>query len=225
MDVRHRFTLGGSLLIPGGVRMSPFIIASSGRPYNIITGRDNNGDTIFNDRPAYASDPSRTGVVLTQYGLLDPNPAPGDAIVPRNLGRGPSFVIFNLRLNRQFALKRQPPAQPTPQTPAAGEGDRPGQPGMRPGRGAPGGGGGGGFGHGGFGGDRGGLGGVGRGPTLTISMSVQNAFNHVNPGPPIGNIASPNFGRSISTAGGFGRGEGGSGVANRRVDLQLRLGF
>jgi len=38
-----------------GVRLSPFITARSGAPFNITTGTDLNGDTIFNDRPAFAT--------------------------------------------------------------------------------------------------------------------------------------------------------------------------
>ena len=50
IDVRHRFTLGGNISgLPGKIRLSPFIIANSGRPFNITTGRDTNGDTLFTD--------------------------------------------------------------------------------------------------------------------------------------------------------------------------------
>ncbi|MBI3696232.1 MAG: TonB-dependent receptor [Acidobacteria bacterium] len=51
-DVRHRFLLGGSLRTRWGLNWTPFILTSSGLPFNIITGRDNNQDTIFNDRPS-----------------------------------------------------------------------------------------------------------------------------------------------------------------------------
>ena len=53
-DVRHRLFLGGSFSLPKGIRLSPFMMANSGSPFNITTGQDNNGDSIFNDRPAYA---------------------------------------------------------------------------------------------------------------------------------------------------------------------------
>lgn len=220
MDVRHRFTLGGNLRLPGDVRVSPFVIASSGRPYNITVGRDLNGDTVFTDRPAYATDSAEAGVVSTEYGLLDPNPEPGARIVPRNLGRGPAFVVFNLRLNKSFALRKRPAetTQPTD------DGPRPGGP--PPGMGGPGGGPGGrgGFG-GGFGHGHGGEGG-GSGPSLSISIGVQNLFNHVNAGTPVGNLGSPLFGQSTASAGGFGFGRGGASAAgNRRVDIRLRLGF
>jgi hypothetical protein len=84
---------------------------------------------------------------------------------------------------------------------------------------------GGGFG-GGFGGHGGGHFEGGSGPSLTLALSVQNLFNHVNAGPPVGNLSSPFFGQSTASAGGFGFGRGGASAAgNRRIDLRLRLGF
>ncbi|MEO8128967.1 MAG: hypothetical protein ABI822_17825, partial [Bryobacteraceae bacterium] len=63
--------------------------------------------------------------------------------------------------------------------------------------------------------------------TLNLSVSGRNILNHVNPGPPIGDLSSPNFGLSNSIAGGgFGGPGGGGGSANnRRIDLQLRFSF
>ena len=51
-DVRHRmvFTLNAPLLF--GIRTGINLQASSATPYTITTGRDENGDTVFNDRPA-----------------------------------------------------------------------------------------------------------------------------------------------------------------------------
>jgi hypothetical protein len=54
---------------------------------------------------------------------------------------------------------------------------------------------------------------------------VQNLFNNVNEGQPVGNLNSPLFGRATGTAGGFGRGGGGQDAGNRRVELQLRFSF
>jgi len=44
-------------------------------------------------------------------------------------------------------------------------------------------------------------------------------------GHPIGNLSSPNFGQSISTAGGFGGPGGSSAAGNRRIQVQVRFGF
>ena len=51
-DVRHRMVVGTSLPLPGKISVSPFIMASSGAPYNISTGRDTNGDSITTERPS-----------------------------------------------------------------------------------------------------------------------------------------------------------------------------
>lgn len=61
--------------------------------------------------------------------------------------------------------------------------------------------------------------------TVTFSVNIQNLLNHTNLTNPIGNLSSPQFGESISSAGGFG-GPGGSFAAgNRRIQLQVRFGF
>ena len=54
-DTRHRLFLGGSIAMPFALRLSPFLVASSGSPFNILTSTDLNGDSIFNDRPGLLS--------------------------------------------------------------------------------------------------------------------------------------------------------------------------
>jgi hypothetical protein len=103
-DIRHRVQVNGSLAGPWGLRLSPFMVATSGRPFNITLGRDINGDTLFNDRPAFATDPSRPSVVRTAYGALDLAPQPGQTIVPRNYGQGPAQVSVNLRLTKTIEI-------------------------------------------------------------------------------------------------------------------------
>ena len=56
---------------------------------------------------------------------------------------------------------------------------------------------------------------------LTFSISARNLFNTLNPGPPVGNLSSPEFGQSIM----IGGGPFGSASSNRRVDLQVRFSF
>ena len=59
----------------------------------------------------------------------------------------------------------------------------------------------------------------------TISISARNILNHTNPGPIIGNITSPLFGRANQLAGSL-NGEGFSENANnRRIEMQVRLTF
>ena len=50
-DRRHFINILGSINLPHGFRLTPFILASSGGPFNITTGQDNNLDTVINDRP------------------------------------------------------------------------------------------------------------------------------------------------------------------------------
>ncbi len=101
-DVRHRATAGGTISGPWGLQFSPLVTAMSGPPFNITVGHDLYGDTLFNGRPGIVTDPSRAGVVATQYGLLDPNPVAGERLAPRNYGRGPGMIMANLRLTKNF---------------------------------------------------------------------------------------------------------------------------
>ena len=50
-DIRHRFQVQGQLPIIYGIRVNPNFNLQSGIPYNWTTGRDNNNDGAFNDRP------------------------------------------------------------------------------------------------------------------------------------------------------------------------------
>ena len=88
-DIRHRFQVTGAFTTPLGLRLSPMLVASSGRPFNIIIGRDLNGDTLFTDRPSFATDLSRPSVVRTQFGVFDLAPMPDQVVIPRNSGLGP----------------------------------------------------------------------------------------------------------------------------------------
>src|SRR5262249_5126508 len=138
---------------PRGFRLSPFMIATSGAPLNLLSGLDLNGDSIFNDRPAFASSLSiPKNVVNTKFGSFDTIPQPGETLVPVNSLTGPDRFSLNLRLSKTFGFGKKGEAT---NTGPRGEG------GGGMGRGGPGGGGpgGGGRGGGGFGGGRGGFGG------------------------------------------------------------------
>lgn len=103
-DIHHYAVVNATL--PGmlGTTIRPYFIIRSGAPFNITTGHDNNGDSIYNDRPGFAADATKPGVVRTPYGLLDPSPTSGETILPRNYGQGPAFAEINLRISRAFAL-------------------------------------------------------------------------------------------------------------------------
>ena len=212
MDTRHRFMLAGSIMTRWGVRLSPFITARSGGPFNITTGADGNGDTIFNDRPAFAT-PGEPGAIVTPWGAFNPNPAPGQPLIPRNYGQSPGFFAVNLRVSKVFGFGE---ARSSAASPASGGG-----PGGPRGGGPP-------MGMGGGGGRGGGMRGVFSDPVtdhrfnLTLSVSARNLLNSTNPGPVEGNLSSEFFGQSLSLANAFGP---VSGAGNRRLEMGLRFSF
>src|SRR5271157_4745901 len=104
-DVRNRFVLGGSISLRYGFRLSPFILANSSSPFNIIVGQDLNGDSIFNDRPALGTTPGPGGVIrVTPWGTFNTVPIPGQPIAPINTGSATSLFTLNLRLSKTFGL-------------------------------------------------------------------------------------------------------------------------
>jgi hypothetical protein len=103
-DIRHRVTLVGNVNTWWGISVSPFIIASTGAPFNITTGLDSNGDSLFADRPAFATDATKPSVKVTPYGTFDLAPGPGARIIPRNFGQGPGYFVINLAVNKSFGL-------------------------------------------------------------------------------------------------------------------------
>ena len=198
-DARHKFTMSGTIDTKWNIRFSPLVTVQSGLPFDITTGSDLYGTTLLNARPAIATDLSRPGLIQTAYGLLDPNPTPTETVIGRNYGRGPGQMSVNLRIGKTIGLG------PRSESDAAGK--------HSSGRQA------------------GGLRGVFTEPEnnrryrLTISASVRNLLNHNNPGPIIGNITSPIFGRANQMAGNV-NGEGFSENANsRRIELQTRFTF
>lgn len=225
-DIRHRGLVGGSITLPKGISLSPFMSVATGGAYNIVTGRDPFGDNqLQNHRPGIATGPG-PGIVYYQGQYLDTNPKAGQTLLARNSGQSPGSFTLNLRVSRTWGFGGEK---------AAATGATPDMGGMM--RGGMMGGGGGGGPRGGGGGDHGGSGGMFGGGSakynLTLSGQAQNLTNNVNYGPPVGSLNSPNFGISTSTGGGgFGGGPGGGGdrggggsSANRRISLSLRLSF
>jgi uncharacterized membrane protein YgcG len=215
-DFRHRLFLGGSIAMPYAIRLSPFMIASSGSPFNITTSNDLNGDSLFNDRPALApgASCSAANIYCTPLGTFNAAPIAGERLVPINSETGPTHVTLNLRLGKTFAFGPKV---------KSGAGTQNNQ-------GGPGGGGGGGGGSRGGGGPRGPL--FGGGPSFggpasdrrysfTLSASARNIFNKVNLASPGGVLGSPFFDKYNSLQGG----PFSTGVAVRRIDLQATFNF
>jgi hypothetical protein len=106
-DARHSVFIGGSLSLPWGLRVNPFINARTGTPFNITTGRDNNLDNQFTDRPAFAN-PGDPGAIETRFGVFNPDPRPGDQIILRNYGQGPGFFTANVGVSKTFGFGPAP---------------------------------------------------------------------------------------------------------------------
>ena len=87
LDARHRFSNNLSLKFPKATSVSLLTTASSGRPYSLTTGRDNNGDQTVNDRP------------------------PG---VARNSLIGPGSYTVSASFRKQFALRKPDQSARTP---------------------------------------------------------------------------------------------------------------
>lgn len=194
---RNFGVIGATYNAPWKISASPFIIAQSGSPYNITTGLDNNGDSVFNDRPAFANGNSANCAVASNFVQT---PAAGYAEIPINYCTGPAIATVNLRLARTFGFG--------PKLEAANSGATGG--GSQGGGGRRGGGGGRGFGGGGRGGPGGGGpgGGFGGGSSgkrynLTLGVQGQNIFNMVNYAAPTATSAltSTQFGRVTQLTG------------------------
>ncbi len=204
-DVRNRLFVGGTIALPRGYRLSPFMVASSGIPFNITLGQDYNGDSIFNDRPTFANGMTGPNIVMTKWGTFNLTPQPGQTVIPPYYGTGPGRFSLNLRLSKTIGFG--------PETGGHGAA----------GQGGPGGGGRADHGH--FGGAMGGPMSLGsttsRRYNLTFSVNARNIFNDINYAPLVGNLNSPIFGQPNAIAGG----PFGTSSAPRKIELQAMFNF
>jgi hypothetical protein len=95
-DVRHRIFFNFNAPLVSGIRMGLNVQGASALPYNITTGLDDNGDTLFNDRPSG---------------------------VERNSARGASQWTANIRFSKSIPLggvRSGPPNIPMPPPPQGG---------------------------------------------------------------------------------------------------------
>jgi hypothetical protein len=240
---RNQIFMMASYTGPWGIRFNPFLIANSGRPYNITLASDalNN---FYNQRPGVADAANcatnNSRYFQTSFGCLDTqgvDTANGEKMLRMNAGTGPAAVAVNLRISRAIGIGPKLASADNSQN--AG-GPPPGGPGGGPGGGGRGGPGGGGFGPGGFGGGgmRGGPGGMGSTSTgrrysLNFSVQALNLFNDIDYGTPNGTLSTvydkstgqynlgSQFGHSTSLAGGIFS----TGSAARRVFAQVVFSF
>lgn len=111
-DIRNSLVFGGSYE-RWKFRIAPMLTLRSGLPFDITTGSDVYGDTLFNARPGIPSDSGKAGLIQTQYGLLDPDPSPGEPTLSRNSGRGPGYILLNLRLTKLYDFGGRPAGDAT----------------------------------------------------------------------------------------------------------------
>jgi hypothetical protein len=207
-DRRNRLFLGGNVSLPHNISLSPFIVASSGTPFNVTLGRDLNGDSVFNDRPAFG-DPN--GIPAGQPGsntiagcgsFITPDAT--HAPIPINYCTGPALFTTNLRASKTFGFG--------PSTGTQAQGGGPGGPGG-PGGGRRGGGGRGGFRS---------ASNTGKKYNLTFSAQVQNLFNNADYATPNATLTSQKlFGRATQLAGNPYT----SSSSLRRISLNMSINF
>jgi Carboxypeptidase regulatory-like domain/TonB dependent receptor len=102
-QTRHRMFLTATINLPWQSRASFSLNAASGAPYNITSGRDNNGDGDFNDRPSVVAT-TQSQAILTPFGALDPGVVNGN--LRRNAGINPANATLDINLSRSFDLGR-----------------------------------------------------------------------------------------------------------------------
>ena len=163
---------GANINLPRNFIFNVLGRVSSPNRFNITTGRDTNGDAVFMERPVIATDLTRPGVIVTRFGAFDPDPLPGQNVIPRNFGEGNKLIQLNLRLSKAFNFNSDAPkssASTAPATRPGGNNDA--APANSPSK---------------------------WNYSLTFSVEAVNILNDGNFGPVIGNLRSPLFGQSTT---------------------------
>lgn len=117
-DLEKHFVLASQWQLPLNFNFVSLLNYHTGLPYNITIGDDLNGDTFFNERPAFATDLSRPSVRRTALGNFDTAPIPGQAIVPFNYGHSPDYLSWSPELDAIVRLGKR--AAPTKNAPGPG---------------------------------------------------------------------------------------------------------
>ncbi len=214
-DVRNRFFMGGSIGLPKGFRLSPFMVASSGYPYSITLNQDLIGSSQFNQRPSTVANANGNyNVTIPGFGTYNSLPNIANEIPINSLTSAGRFTL-NLRLAKTFGFGKE--------TKGGGASGGGGGGGGRRGGGNPFGGG---FGFGGGNGDT-------RRYNVTLSLNARNIFNNVNTAVPSATIIPPPtladsasystryFGIPNALAGG----PFSSNAANRQIYVQASFSF
>lgn len=221
-DIRNRYFLGGTIALPYNMRVSPFMIVSSGNPYNVTLSQDLIGSTQFNQRPGFANGATgATDVSVAGVGTFNTVPPQNEAPIPVGFLTGPGRFTLNLRLSKTFGFGGETTGgQQGPQG-GAGGGGRGGRGGGGPG--------------GPFGGSRPGgaaTAGTNHRYNLTFSVNARNIFNHVNAATPTAVLNPPTVAIPQASASSFfaipnalAGGPFSSNTANRLIYLQVSFGF
>ena len=88
--------------LPGGFQVAGILQYRSGSPWNVTTGRDNNGDTEQNDRPDLVNPNGDRLDRATYYG--DFTNRVGN--LGRNANIGPSFLSLDARVSKFVQIQR-----------------------------------------------------------------------------------------------------------------------
>jgi outer membrane receptor protein involved in Fe transport len=118
LDRRQRFVLSGTLTAPrqfGGLRFATILRVATGAPFNIsLGGADRNLDDVSNDRPLFTGDTRlirsrRPGEPLSpELAAAFSLPAIGrTGNLPRNAGRGPALLTFDVNVTCEFRLSER----------------------------------------------------------------------------------------------------------------------
>jgi hypothetical protein len=211
-DARHMALLGTRLTLPWKISAMPYFLASSGRPYNITTGRDPLGDSTFAARPALAGGVPAAECVGRDFsyrpgfGCFNLNPGAGVPVIGRNFARGPAMwnvIVMSVSRTWGIAKKEGGGSAPTGAAASAAAGATGAASAAATSMAMA----------------QVGLGGSAR-YNLTLAINATNPLNHTNYLVPNGDLSSPYFG-VFRTSGGLL----GASTYNRKIDIQLRLAF
>ena len=109
-DVRHRFNASLNNQIVRNLLVSLNVNVNTAPPYSIRTGRDDNGDFVFNDRPARLGRNTERGATqwtlnpligyVFSFGRSVSNLPPGIAVIGGGAGGAPTVQTVNQPPNR-----------------------------------------------------------------------------------------------------------------------------